>query len=57
MSLRAATKAIEEGTTKRAHAATIEMMNLHESPKYVRLPTVQLALLRASAKLITPRLT
>ncbi|WP_448273240.1 hypothetical protein [Nostoc sp. DSM 114160] len=31
MSSRAATEAIEEGPANRAHAATIEMMNLHKS--------------------------
>nr|WP_269141748.1 hypothetical protein [Nostoc sp. NZL] len=31
MSRQTATEAIEEGPTNRAHAAAIEMMNLHES--------------------------
>ncbi|MEH1803423.1 MAG: hypothetical protein V7L13_30515 [Nostoc sp.] len=66
VSRRAATEAIEEGPANRAHAAAIEMMNLHESslttlipqndPKCVRLPTARLASLMPLAQAIAPHL-
>ncbi|WP_298912580.1 hypothetical protein [uncultured Nostoc sp.] len=60
MSRWAPTEAIEESPTNRAHAAAIEMMNLHESsvttlipqnqPKCVRLPTARLTSLMLLAQ-------